>query len=49
VRTPNNGWALYGLAQSYARQGKQREAKEVERRLGRAWLGDRSLLALERL
>lgn len=49
VKTPNNGWALYGLAQTYAREGKQREAREVERRLSRAWLGDRSLLALERL
>ena len=49
VKTPNNGWALYGLAQSYARLGKQREAREIERRLDRAWLGDRSLLALDRL
>ena len=49
VKTPNNGWSLYGLAQSYAREGKQREAREVERRLARAWLGDKSLLALERL
>jgi tetratricopeptide (TPR) repeat protein len=49
VKTPNNAWALYGLAQSYSRQGKQREAREVERRLQRAWLGDRKLLALEKL
>jgi tetratricopeptide (TPR) repeat protein len=48
VKTPNNGWALYGLAQSYTRLGKPREAREVERRLERAWLGDRSRLALER-
>jgi len=49
VKTPNNAWALYGLAQSYSRLGKQREAREIERRLDRAWLGERSLLALERL
>jgi hypothetical protein len=49
VRTPNNGWALYGLAQSYARDGKKREAREVERRFARAWLGDRALLDLKSL
>jgi tetratricopeptide (TPR) repeat protein len=48
-KTPNNGWALYGLAQTYAREGKQREAKEVEKHLARAWSGDRKILDLKQL
>ena len=48
-KTPNNGWALYGLAQTYAREGKQREAREVEKHLARAWSGDRKNLDLARL
>ena len=49
VKTPNNGWALYGLAQTYARQGLAKEARVVEQRLERAWLGDRAQLDLVRL
>jgi hypothetical protein len=49
VRTPNNGWALYGLAQTYAKEGKTAEAREVEKYLGRAWTGERSRLDLTRL
>ncbi|MGH8673090.1 MAG: tetratricopeptide repeat protein [Burkholderiales bacterium] len=48
-KTPNNGWALYGLAQTYARQGMQREARAVEKHLARAWSGDRKHLDLARL
>jgi tetratricopeptide (TPR) repeat protein len=48
-KTPNNGWALYGLAQTYARQGLQREARAVEKHLARAWSGDRKHLDLARL
>jgi tetratricopeptide (TPR) repeat protein len=49
VRIPNNGWALYGLAQTYAREGKAREAREVEKHLERAWSGERGRLDLARL
>lgn len=49
ARTPNNGWALYGLAQTYARQGLMREARAVERHLARAWFGERKGLDLARL
>jgi len=49
VRIPNNGWALYGLAQTYAREGKAQQAREVEKHLQRAWIGDRSRLDLARL
>ena len=48
-KTPNNGWSLYGLAQTYARQGLQREARAVEKHLARAWSGDRKHLDLARL
>jgi tetratricopeptide (TPR) repeat protein len=48
-KVPNNGWALYGLAQTYARQGMQREARAVEKHLARAWSGDRKHLDLARL
>ena len=49
ARIPNNGWALYGLAQTYARQGMAREAREVEKRLARTWSGERNRLDLARL
>ncbi len=49
AKTPNNGWALYGLAQTYARQGLEREARAVERHLARAWFGARERLDLARL
>ncbi len=49
AKTPNNGWALYGLAQTYARQGMKREAMAVERHLARAWFGERRALDLARL
>jgi tetratricopeptide (TPR) repeat protein len=48
-RTPNNAWALYGLAQSYERQGMREEAREVEKYLARAWSGSRSRLDLRSL
>jgi tetratricopeptide (TPR) repeat protein len=38
ARLPNDGWALYGLAQSLARQDKGgRERKDVEARFKKAW------------
>ena len=46
---PGNGWALWGLAQSEAALGHKLEARAAEAALGRAWLGDRRLLTLERL
>jgi tetratricopeptide (TPR) repeat protein len=48
-KTPNNGWALYGLAQTYEREGLKREARAVEKHLARAWSGDRKNLDLARL
>lgn len=34
---PDNGWSLYGLAQSLTAQGKTQEAKAVQTRLQSAW------------
>lgn len=36
-RHPENGWALIGLKQSLAAQGKKDEIKELDRRINRAW------------
>jgi predicted Zn-dependent protease len=37
VRHPNNGWSLFGLAQSLKAQGKDAEAAAVERQFADAW------------
>jgi TolA-binding protein len=34
---PENGWALYGLAQSLKAQHKTKKAAAVERRFAQAW------------
>ncbi|HEY9835076.1 MAG TPA: tetratricopeptide repeat protein [Stenomitos sp.] len=34
---PNNGWSLYGLAQSLQLQGKTKEAQDVQERFENAW------------
>lgn len=49
ARIPNNGWALYGLARTYAAEGRKKEAAEVEKYLARAWSGERKRLDLARL
>jgi tetratricopeptide (TPR) repeat protein len=38
-RNPNNGWALFGLAQALTAQGKTNEAAETERAFQTAWSG----------
>ena len=45
----DRAWALYGLAQTYSRQGMKREAQTVEKYFRRAWSGDRKRLDLARL
>jgi tetratricopeptide (TPR) repeat protein len=37
ARFPDNGWSLFGLAQSLRAQGKKQEADEVQRRFETAW------------
>lgn len=49
ARTPNNGWALYGLAEVYRKRGDQGTAQAVEARLLETWMGDRRQLDLARL
>jgi tetratricopeptide (TPR) repeat protein len=49
ARMPNNAWALYGLEQAYAREGKKREAKAVEARFRAAWSGGKESIELARL
>lgn len=49
ARTPNNAWALYGLREAYARDGKSREARAVDKRLSGLWMGKRADLDLATL
>lgn len=48
-RTPNNGWALFGLQQVAQQRGDADAARELGRQLDRAWFGDRAGLDLARL
>lgn len=48
-QTPQNGWALYGLAESENALGHQREAAAARMAFKGAWLGDPSWLRMERL
>jgi len=47
-QAPRNGWALWGLLQAQAAAGDSRQAA-TRTALTKAWLGDRGLLALDRL
>jgi tetratricopeptide (TPR) repeat protein len=49
ARTPNNAFALYGLEQAYARDGLKREAKAVDERFTRAWMGQKKSIDLASL
>jgi tetratricopeptide (TPR) repeat protein len=40
-RFPENGWALFGLAEALRAQGKSKEAAAVDARFRRAWTGGR--------
>ncbi|PZQ57292.1 MAG: hypothetical protein DI570_20040 [Phenylobacterium zucineum] len=49
VQQPNNGWALYGLAESEAAQGHKVEAAAARQALTRAWAGKPGWLRMDRL
>ena len=49
VQTPNNGWALYGLAEVYKKRGDAKRVTAVEELLDKAWSGNREQLDLARL
>ena len=46
---PNNGWALWGLAQAQRKLGNRAEALAAEKALDKAWLGERGWLRMDRL
>ena len=48
-RAPNDGWALYGLAQTERRLGHRPEAEAAEAALAKSWLGKREWLDMDRL
>lgn len=49
VRSPNNGWALYGLAQTERALGRKQQAAAAQASLDRAWLGSPKWLRMDRL
>jgi tetratricopeptide (TPR) repeat protein len=49
VQTPNNGWALYGLAKSEAAAGRPAEAAAARSAFRKAWAGDPRWLNVARL
>jgi tetratricopeptide (TPR) repeat protein len=48
-RSPNNGWALFGLRETAKARGDGAAVQDAEARLDKIWVGDRSLLELRRL
>lgn len=49
AQSPNNGWALYGLAATEERLGRRAHAEAARRALRRAWMGDPNWLRMERI
>ena len=48
-RVPNNGWAIYGLAEAQKAMGDAAGAKASEAALAKAWIGPRALLDISKL
>jgi tetratricopeptide (TPR) repeat protein len=49
AQSPNNGWALWGLAESERAAGRTLQAAAADAALKRAWLGDPRWLRMDRL
>ena len=49
ARSPNNGWALFGLAAAERMQGRRAQAAAATAALKRNWLGDPAWLRVDRL
>lgn len=49
VETPNNGWVLYGLAQTHRKLGHRLEAQASQRAFERVWQGENAWLRMTRL
>ena len=47
--SPNNGWALYGLAETERAQKRSAQAAAADAALARTWAGDRRWLRMDRL
>ncbi len=47
IDSPNNGWALYGLKQTYKQLGRGRSARYTNGLFKKAWIGDRDLVSLD--
>ena len=47
--SPNNGWALYGLAAAERALGRPLRAAAAQAALGKAWSGNRAVLTMDRL
>ncbi|NRP72674.1 hypothetical protein ILFOPFJJ_03573 [Ensifer psoraleae] len=46
---PNNGWALFGLSEVYRARGDEALVEKTTRRWREAWVGNTSMLRLDRL
>lgn len=46
---PNNGWALFGLSEVYRARGDELLAEKTTRRWRDAWVGNTSILRIDRL
>ena len=49
ARTPNNGWALFGLMEVYKQRGDEPSAQAAKQLLDKAWMGEGGMLSLARL
>ncbi|KKW91619.1 tetratricopeptide repeat protein [Sphingobium chungbukense] len=49
TRSPNNGWALYGVASAQRALGRAAHAAAAEAALQKAWAGDPNWLRMDRL
>jgi tetratricopeptide (TPR) repeat protein len=49
AKSPNNGWALYGLAAAERASGQKMRAAASTAALQRAWSGDPTWLKMDRL
>ena len=49
MRTPNNGWALFGLMKVYEQRGDKPSERAAKQLLDKAWMGDTRTLSLSRL
>jgi tetratricopeptide (TPR) repeat protein len=49
AHSPNNGWALYGLASTERAEGRKLQEAAANAALKRAWLGDPRWLRMDRI